>query len=200
MQARIGPNFTGRPQSRDLSISLTGAHEAAGTSPGDTELGDAGGDPSDPLGGGHVGRDVDHALADGGAHRPDDPVGGRLQVQDFGPVRVACLVLVEPVAAGAAVTIIPSARETFGNLALESLSAGTPVVAYATGNLPALLNGTGAGMLVPAAAGPKMLWQAAWDLLADPVRYRQACGAAYCRSRNYRSADVADAFLKAVWC
>src|ERR1039457_6267688 len=155
MQARIGPNFTGRPQSRDLSISLTGAHEAAGTSPGDTELGDAGGDPSDPLGGGHVWRDVDHALADGGARRADDPVGSRLQVQDFGPVRVACLVLVEPVAAGAAVTIIPSARETFGNLALESLSAGTPVVAYATGNLPALLNGTAAGMLVPAAAGPK---------------------------------------------
>jgi predicted metal-dependent phosphoesterase TrpH len=40
---------------------------------------------------------------------------------------------------------------------------------------------------------------AAWDLLADPVRYRQARGAAYRRSRNYRSADIADAFLKAVW-
>jgi hypothetical protein len=38
--------------------------------------------------------------------------------------------------AGAAVTIVPSARETFGNLALESLSAGTPVIAHATGNLP----------------------------------------------------------------
>jgi glycosyltransferase involved in cell wall biosynthesis len=101
--------------------------------------------------------------------------------------------------AGAAVTIIPSARETFGNLALESLSAGTPVVAYATGNLPALLNGTGAGVLVPLAAGPGGLWQAAWDLLTDPVRYRQACGAAYCRSRNYRSPDIAHAFLKAVW-
>ena len=45
--------------------------------------------------------------------------------------------------AGAAVTIVPSARETFGNLAMESLSAGTPVVAYTTGNLPALLDGTG---------------------------------------------------------
>jgi glycosyltransferase involved in cell wall biosynthesis len=101
--------------------------------------------------------------------------------------------------AGAAVTIIPSARETFGNLALESLSAGTPVAAYATGNLPALLDGTPAGTLVPLEAGAGGLWQAARDLLADPVRYRQACGAAYCRSRNYRSADIADAFLKAVW-
>jgi glycosyltransferase involved in cell wall biosynthesis len=101
--------------------------------------------------------------------------------------------------AGAAVTIIPSARETFGNLALESLSAGTPVVAYATGNLPALLDGTAAGILVPLGAGPGGLWRAARDLVADPVRYRQACGAAYCRSRNYRSADIADTFLKAVW-
>jgi iron(II)-dependent oxidoreductase len=101
--------------------------------------------------------------------------------------------------AGAAVTIIPSTRETFGNLALESLSAGTPVAAYTTGNLPALLGGTGAGTLVPTAAGPGSLWQAAQDLLADPVRYRQACGAAYCRSRNYCSADIAGVFLKAVW-
>jgi glycosyltransferase involved in cell wall biosynthesis len=100
--------------------------------------------------------------------------------------------------AGGAVTIIPSTRETFGNLALESLSAGTPVVAYSVGNLPALLSETAAGVLVPPAAGPRGLWQAARDLLSDPVRYRQACGAAYCRSRNYRSADIADAFLKAV--
>jgi glycosyltransferase involved in cell wall biosynthesis len=101
-------------------------------------------------------------------------------------------------ARASAVTIIPSARETFGNLALESLSAGTPVVACAVGNLPALLGETAAGVLVPPAAGPRGLWQAASDLLDDPVRYRQACGAAYCRSRNYRSAEIADAFLKAV--
>ena len=99
--------------------------------------------------------------------------------------------------AGAAVTIVPSARETFGNLALESLSAGTPVIAHATGNLPALI-GPDAGILVPLDAGPGGLRDAARDLLADPVRYYLACGAAYCRSRNYRSADVAQAFLKAV--
>jgi iron(II)-dependent oxidoreductase len=100
--------------------------------------------------------------------------------------------------AGAAVTIVPSTRETFGNVAVESLSAATPVVAYAVGNLPALLGGTGAGVLVPPGAGPRGLWQAAEDLLADPLRYGQACGAAYCRSRNYRPTCVADAFLKAV--
>jgi glycosyltransferase involved in cell wall biosynthesis len=98
--------------------------------------------------------------------------------------------------AGAALTIIPSRRETFGCLALESLSAGTPVAAYATGNLPALLGP--AGILVPPAAGPRGLWRAASQFLADPVAYRQACGAAYCRSRNYRSADVAGMLLKAV--
>jgi glycosyltransferase involved in cell wall biosynthesis len=99
--------------------------------------------------------------------------------------------------AGAAVTIVPSVRETFGNLALESLSAGTPVIAHATGNLPGLI-GPDAGILVPLDAGPGGLREAARDLLADPVRYHLACGAAYCRSRNYRSANVAQVFLKAV--
>src|SRR6266566_1027959 len=66
---------------------------------GQAQLGDAGSDPPDPLGGGHVGRDVDDPLPDARARRPDDPVGGRLQVQDLGPVRVTHLMLVEPIAA-----------------------------------------------------------------------------------------------------
>ncbi|HET9896883.1 MAG TPA: hypothetical protein VFQ44_18270 [Streptosporangiaceae bacterium] len=40
---------------------------------------------------------------------------------------------------------------------------------------------------------------AGFAALADPVRYWQACGAAYCRSRNYRPASIADDFVKAVW-
>jgi iron(II)-dependent oxidoreductase len=51
---------------------------------------------------------------------------------------------------------------------------------------------------VPLDAGPAGLWVAAGELLGDPVRYHSVCGAAYCRSRNYRSACVADAFLKVV--
>jgi hypothetical protein len=69
--------------------------------------------------------------------------------------------------------------------------------AGATGNLPALI-GPDAGILVPPGAGPGGLRAAARDLLADPLRYYLACGAEYCRSRNYRSADVAQTFLKAV--
>jgi hypothetical protein len=40
--------------------------------------------------------------------------------------------------------------------------------------------------------------EAAWEILADPISHYLACGAVYCRSRNYRSADMAEAFLKAV--
>jgi glycosyltransferase involved in cell wall biosynthesis len=97
----------------------------------------------------------------------------------------------------AALTMVPSVRETFGNTAAESLSAGTPVIAYETGNLPALIGD--AGILVPPAQGPAALWESAALLLADPVRYSQVCGAAYCRSRNYRPASIADDFVKAVW-
>lgn len=102
-----------------------------------------------------------------------------------------------PFLAGAAVTIVPSGRETFGNVAVESLSADTPVVAYATGNLPALLS-PGSGVLVQPGDGPAALWRAVRDLLADPVRYQQMSRDAYCQSRNYGPARVCGTFLKAV--
>jgi hypothetical protein len=93
----------------------------------------------------------------------------------------------------------PLGTGDFGNLALESLCPlARPSWPTRPGTCPALLAG-GAGALVPLETGPGGLWQAARNLLADPVRYRQACRAAYCRSRNYRPADIADAFLKAVW-
>jgi iron(II)-dependent oxidoreductase len=101
--------------------------------------------------------------------------------------------------ADAAVTVVPSIRETFGNVALESLSVGTPVVCFDVGNLPSLLGDGAAGVLVPRAQGAAGLWRGVRELLADPVRYAHISGAAYCRSRNYRPTIVAQAFLKAVW-
>ncbi len=99
--------------------------------------------------------------------------------------------------AGAAVTVVPSHRETFGNLAAESLSAGTPVVGYTVGHLPELIGD--AGVLVHPDAGPTALWATVQALLDSPVRYAATCGAAYYRARDYRPTTVADAFLKAVW-
>jgi glycosyltransferase involved in cell wall biosynthesis len=99
--------------------------------------------------------------------------------------------------AGAAVVIVPSHAETFGLVALEAMSAGTPVVAYDVGNLPELL-ATG-GLIVERAEGPVGLWRAAASLTRDPLTYESTSRAAYYRSRDFRPASIADLFMKAVW-
>lgn len=107
---------------------------------------------------------------------------------------------VQPWLAEAAVVIVPSARETFGLVALEAMSVGTPVVAVDVGNLAALI-GTGqdaGGIVVPQARGELGLWSAAEVLLDDPLRYAALSGAAYYRSRDYLPTTVAHDFLKAV--
>ncbi|WP_405183675.1 glycosyltransferase [Nocardia sp. NBC_01377] len=97
--------------------------------------------------------------------------------------------------AGAAVTVAPSLLETFGNLAAQSLSAATPVVAYRVGHLAELI-GEDAGICVDPAEGPTGLWRAVGELTVDPLRYDATCGAAYCRSRNYCPTLVAETFVK----
>lgn len=98
--------------------------------------------------------------------------------------------------ADASLVIVPSRRESFGLVALEAMSVGTPVIAHAVDNLPHLI-GDG-GHLVPIADGPACLWRAARALLDDPVRYEATSRAAYYRSRDYRPALVADQLLKVV--
>ncbi len=99
--------------------------------------------------------------------------------------------------AGAAVVIVPSLAETFGLVALEAMSVGTPVVAYDVGNLPDLIGS--AGVIVARDGGPEQLWRAAMTITRDPVTYLRISRAAYYRSRDFRPTTIAESFLKAVW-
>ncbi|MGH3625302.1 MAG: glycosyltransferase family 4 protein, partial [Sciscionella sp.] len=94
---------------------------------------------------------------------------------------------VPPWLAHAAVVIVPSVHESFGLVALEAMSGGTPVAAFDVDNLPTLI-GTGdqaGGILVPRSQGEHGLWRAAEHLLDDPLRYAELSRAAYYRSRDY---------------
>lgn len=100
---------------------------------------------------------------------------------------------VRPFLSEAAVVIVPSLAESFGLVALEALSVGTPVVAYAIGNLPALVGG--AGILVPTAQGPLGLWLAADWLLADTDAYHAAAAEGPPRATPFTSTTVAQTWL-----
>lgn len=98
--------------------------------------------------------------------------------------------------AGAAVTVVSSTSpETFGNVAAEALSVGTPVVGYGLGHLPAL---TGpAGRMTALESGPGVLWEAATSLLDDPAAYRAASAAGPRQVAAHTPTAVAQAFLDA---
>ncbi|SEG93872.1 iron(II)-dependent oxidoreductase [Thermomonospora echinospora] len=101
----------------------------------------------------------------------------------------------------AAVVIVPSRAETFGLVAAEAMSGGTPVVARDVDNLPALIgSGTQAGgITVDHAADSAELWQAALALLEDRLTYLSTSRAAYYSSRDFRPTSIAEHFMKAVW-
>ncbi|MFJ2780022.1 MULTISPECIES: glycosyltransferase family 4 protein [unclassified Kitasatospora] len=103
---------------------------------------------------------------------------------------------VQPFLAGAAVTVMGSnAPETFGNVAAESLSVGTPVVGYGLGHLPVLTGG--AGRMVELEQGPEGIWRALRELVDDPEAYHAAVGQAPRQVADQTPVAVARAFLRA---
>jgi len=52
------------------------------------------------------------------------------------------------------VAIVPSIAETFGLVALEAMSHGTPVITHDAGTLPRLIGDGGALVAPPATAPP----------------------------------------------
>lgn len=98
--------------------------------------------------------------------------------------------------AQASVTIVPSLTESFGLVTLESMSVGTPVVAFDVGNLPSLLR-QGGGVLVKSTEGIDGLWRAARFLLTDEESYYLSSTYAVLTAQNYRSSIVAKQWLEA---
>ena len=105
-----------------------------------------------------------------------------------------------PWLADAAVVIVPSHKETFGLVALEAMSVGTPVVAYRVGNLPALIEPTGHGeqMLVDPDAGPATLHKTAKTLLEDDILYAATTQTVYRRAQEFTPHRIANLFLEAI--
>jgi glycosyltransferase involved in cell wall biosynthesis len=84
----------------------------------------------------------------------------------------------------AAVTVVPSTyAEPFGLVAVESMWAGSPVVASDTGGLRDVLDGGRAGVLVPP-GDARALRAAVTGLLADPERRRALAAAGRRRARR----------------
>ncbi|MER6912680.1 glycosyltransferase family 4 protein [Streptomyces sp. NPDC000594] len=104
---------------------------------------------------------------------------------------------VQPFLAGSAAALIPSIEpETFGNVASEALSVGTPVVGYGLGHLPALI-GEG-GRTVDLEDGPEQLWESLTRLLDDASAYHAASRCAPAQVADLAPDAVARTFLRAV--
>lgn len=98
--------------------------------------------------------------------------------------------------AGAAATLIGSTSpETFGNVAAEALSVGTPVVGYGLGHLPDLTGN--AGRMTDLSNGPDYLWQSLTSLLGDREAYHAASRQGPRQVAAHTPAAVAQAFLDA---
>ncbi|WP_432047161.1 glycosyltransferase [Streptomyces asiaticus] len=121
--------------------------------------------------------------------------------------------------ADAALAIVPTTwPETFGNVAAEALSTGTPVVGFHLGNLPHLVGGAGSLVEIGPAAeihhigavtsqsaqppgaqeGFARLWAATAALLSDSDGYHAASEQAVRQVAGYEPAAVAGAFLRCV--
>ncbi|MGI5337689.1 glycosyltransferase family 4 protein [Streptomyces sp. CA-181903] len=103
---------------------------------------------------------------------------------------------VQPFLARAAATLVGSTSpETFGNVAAEALSVGTPVVGYRLGHLPDLV-GQG-GRMVDLTDGPKHIWRTLAELLDDREAYHAAAQLGPTQVAPLAPRAVAETFLTA---
>lgn len=86
------------------------------------------------------------------------------------------------------VSVVPSLEEGFGNVAVESMAMGVPVVASRVGGLPEIVQDGETGFLVDA-ANPPEIGRRVGDLLRDPDLRRRLGQEAKTKSRRFAMGD-----------
>ena len=97
--------------------------------------------------------------------------------------------------AGAGAAVLGSRREGFGNVVVEALAAGTPVVATDCDGPRALLAGLGAGGRIVARGDAEALGAALAATCGAPAALAAAAGPGRDRARRYTVGAAADAFV-----
>lgn len=89
--------------------------------------------------------------------------------------------------------LLPSRSESFGLAALEAMACGVPVIGYALGGLPEVVEDGVSGLLCPDAADI-CLGTLAADLLADAKRHEAMCRAARMRAELFAVKEVVSSY------
>lgn len=93
------------------------------------------------------------------------------------------------------VMVVPSLQEAFGQTASEAITCGTPVVAFAIGGLPDIVEDGVTGRLVEPFA-PEALGQAIAWVIDDPQRHATMCAAAATSAARWEQDKVARRYVE----